>query len=176
MEWREGDERTAKLAGEPAQLPVSAVQRGVWLEHQLAPKSPAYTLCCAVRLDGPVEIVALRAALDAIVVEHAVLRTTFVVQTGELRQVVHPPQPADLTVIDLSLRPAHERSAAAKAICAEEAQRPFDLTRLPLWRTTLIRLEHDAHLLVIARHHLVSDGRSMTVWFESLDEIGRAHV
>ena len=169
MQWRDGDQPTVTLTEEPAWLPVSAMQRGVWLDHQLAPDSPAYTLCGRVRLDGPVNEVALQAALDAIVARHAALRTTFEVRAGEVVQVVHPPRPGDLTVIDLSGQPPHQQPAAADALCAEEAQRPFDLTRLPLWRTTLIRLAGQTHLLVIARHHLVSDGQSMTLWFEALD-------
>jgi amino acid adenylation domain-containing protein len=168
------DEGTATRP--PAWLPMSQLQRGMWWEQQLAPESPAYTLCNSARLEGPVDVGALQEALDVIVARHAVLRTTFVVRDGEPGQVVHSPRPAALSIVDLTSRPAPERWAAVDGICAAEARRVFDLTRLPLWRTTLIRLAPELHVLVVARHHLVSDGRSMTVWFEELDAAYLARV
>jgi len=45
----------------------------------------------------------------------------------------------------------------------EEAQRPFDLTKGPLLRVTVVRLGGEDQLLLIMMHHIVSDGWSMWV-------------
>src|SRR6218665_1895135 len=45
----------------------------------------------------------------------------------------------------------------------EEAQRPFTLTQGPLLRVLLFQLGETEHLLLLAMHHIVSDGWSMGI-------------
>ena len=51
----------------------------------------------------------------------------------------------------------------AADLVTEEARRPFDLARGPLWRARLWRLDETEHLMLLAMHHIVSDGWSMGV-------------
>ena len=57
--------------------PLSFAQQRLWVLDQLEPESFAYNERSAVRLDGPLDIGALRSALSAIVERHEVLRTTY---------------------------------------------------------------------------------------------------
>ena len=156
---------------QPAWQPLSASQAGLWLEHQLAPTSPAFTLCGATRLHGPIDPDALRTALDTIVRRHESLRTTFTLRRGTPGQQIHQQASADFHVIDLTDTTEPERTGAADRICRQEARRPFDLTRLPLWRTSLLQLTPHDHILLVSRHHLLSDGRAMAVFFGELDAL-----
>ncbi|MDZ4343688.1 MAG: amino acid adenylation domain-containing protein [Candidatus Binatia bacterium] len=56
----------------------------------------------------------------------------------------------------------------------EEARRPFDLSRGPLVRATVIRLGEDDHVLVLTMHHIVSDGWSMGVLYRELSVLYQA--
>jgi len=105
----------------------------------------------------------LERALDEVVRRHEALRTTFGESGGVPFQVVHPAGSAWLEVTDLSGLDPSEREAEAHRLAVEEAQRLFDLRRGPLLRTRLLRLGEDDHVLVLAMHHVVSDGWSMGV-------------
>ena len=64
---------------------------------------------------------------------------------------------------DLSPLPEAEREAALAAALEAEARRPFDLARGPLFRAVLWRLGEREHVLLVAMHHIVSDGWSLGV-------------
>src|SRR5262245_43276239 len=57
-------------------LPLSFAQQRLWFLHQLQPDSPAYTIPSPMRLQGPLDLAALRRTFDAIMRRHETLRTT----------------------------------------------------------------------------------------------------
>jgi amino acid adenylation domain-containing protein/FkbM family methyltransferase len=144
-------------------LPLSFAQQRLWFLDQLEPGSSAYNMPAAVRLIGVLNVAALEQVLSEVVSRHEVLRTTFVAPAGEPVQVVAPPAPAPLPVMDLSALPEAEREAEAERLAAEEARRPFDLAAGPLSRASLIKLSAREHTLLFTMHHIVSDGWSMGV-------------
>ena len=68
--------------------PLSLAQQRLWFLHLLEPDSPAYTIAWAARLRGPLDLRALREALDSLVARHEALRTTFSLADGEPVQVI----------------------------------------------------------------------------------------
>src|SRR5262249_28731674 len=58
----------------------------------------------------------------------------------------------------------------------EEAQRPFDLSEGPLFRSKLVRLGDEDHILLLTIHHIVSDGWSMGVLQRELSVLYRAFI
>ena len=67
-------------------------------------------------------------------------------------------------VVDLSALPEPEREAAWRRRWTAEARRPFDLARGPLLRAVLCAARRASeHVLLVAMHHIVSDGWSMGV-------------
>ena len=143
--------------------PLSFGQQRLWFLHQLAPESAAYNIPLAVRMDGPLDARALAAALTEVVRRHEVLRTAIVTGRGEATQEVAPPSPLPMPEADLSALPAPRREAEASRLAAEQARRPFDLTRPPLLRVLLVRLGAAAHLLAFDLHHIAGDGWSGSV-------------
>ncbi len=136
--------------------PLSSAQQRLWFLHRLDPVSPAYNLPVALELEGPLEVPALRAALDAVVARHEVLRTTFAEEAGTPYQVIHPMMPIPLPLVALG-----PRRDALEARLLEEVRRPFDLTAGPLLRALLLRVAPDSHVLLLNQHHAVSDGASI---------------
>ncbi|HEX2079919.1 MAG TPA: amino acid adenylation domain-containing protein, partial [Longimicrobium sp.] len=147
---------------------ASFAQERLWFLHQLEPESPAYNISAAWRLAGPLDEGALGAAVDALVLRHEALRTTFDLADGAPVQVIAPSAGARLEVTALDGLPAGERVGAARRVAEEEADRPFDLARGPLFRPRLLRLAADDHVLVITLHHIVGDGWSMRVLYQEL--------
>jgi amino acid adenylation domain-containing protein len=155
-------------------LPLSFAQQRLWFIDQLEPGSTAYHMPSALRLRGPLDPRVLERALGEVVRRHEALRTTFGETEGVPFQVVHPAGAARLELADLSRLAVGRRDAEARRRVREAAQRPFDLRRGPLLRTHLLRLEEREHVLVLAMHHIVSDGWSMGVLFGELSALYEA--
>jgi amino acid adenylation domain-containing protein/non-ribosomal peptide synthase protein (TIGR01720 family) len=149
-------------------IPLSFAQQRLWFLDQLQPGTATYNLPSALKLEGTVEVEALRGALHALVRRHEALRTTFVVHEGEPTQHVHAELPLELPVVDLSALSEAEREEAARRLAHEEAQRPFDLARGPLMRARLVCLTPGRHLLLVTLHHIISDGWSSAILVREL--------
>ena len=109
---------------------------------------------------------ALEAAINEIVARHESLRTTFQLQEGEPVQVVAAHLALALMPIDLSGLPEGEREREAQRLVQEEARRPFVLSVGPLFRSLLLKLGREEHVLMVNMHHAISDGWSLGVFSE----------
>ncbi|MEU2236064.1 amino acid adenylation domain-containing protein [Streptomyces vietnamensis] len=140
-------------AAPPTTHPVSEGQRALWLFEQMHPGSPAYHLCFAARVSGPLDAPALRTALQAVLDTHPVLRTA-VLQEGErLVQRVTTGARVDFTEEDLTGRDDTEVDAAVTAF----VERPYDLAQGSFLRCRLLRLGEDRHVLLLGTHHIAAD-------------------
>ena len=63
-----------------------------------------------------------------------------------------------------------------RRLCAEEARRPFDLTRDVLLRAKLFRLGEADHILLLTMHHIASDSWSLGVLSRELSALYTAFV
>jgi amino acid adenylation domain-containing protein len=142
-------------------LPLSFAQQRMWFLHQLEPNSPAYNLPAALRLTGRLDVASLERAFSELLRRHEALRTSFPSDGGTPQQSIARPAPFPLQVTDLSAHPSPESEALRLA--AEDAARPFELSRGPLVRASLLRLGEDSHVLLLCMHHIISDGWSMGV-------------
>ncbi len=144
-------------------LPLSFAQQRLWFLDQLEPDSPFYNLGCAIRLSGSLDVSLFERCFSEIVRRHEVLRTSFEVVEGQPVQVISPPQPLTIPVVELGHLLPQERETEAARMVLEELRRPFDLSQGPLIRASLLRLDTDEHILVLPMHHIVSDGWSLGV-------------
>lgn len=179
--------------------PLSSAQRGLWLLDRLHPGGSLYNVPFAVRLTGPLDTADLERALRRTAERHEVLRTVFPVRdNGEPYQRVLPAPRVPLTVLDLrhGTRPAaggaaQERGGPGRGAptgtpeqdawqaVRDGAETPFDLAEGPLFRTLLVRLADDEHILGVFLHHIVCDGPSIHLLFDELAAFyadGHAHL
>jgi hypothetical protein len=117
----------------------------------------------AVRLRGDLDVRAFSQSLGEIARRHESLRTNFTVIAGDPVQVISPPRPFDVPLVDLTGLPKGERRDEAGRLIDKEVRRPFDLSRdLPL-RVSLLRLSEDEHIAVFVMHHIGMDAWSIAV-------------
>ncbi|WP_409462538.1 amino acid adenylation domain-containing protein [Amycolatopsis sp. GA6-003] len=147
--------------GQDSSSPLSLMQRQVWVVEQLSPGTSAYNAPTTLRMRGPLNIALLERALSEIVRRHEILRTTIETSGDEPVQLVHPPYPVIVPVVDLRDEPDPE-TASERFVCSEISV-GFDLSRLPLIRWTALRLADELYELVLVEHHLVHDGWSFAV-------------
>ena len=148
-------------------LPLSFAQQRLWFLDQLEPGLPFYNMARAFRLQGPLDTVALSAALSEIVNRHESLRTSFV-DDGSQYQRIADAVPLSLDIIDLLPLPETERESKAEELVTEEVRQPFDLSGDTLLRAKLLRLKPDEYVLVFTLHHIAADGWSLGVLFREL--------
>ncbi|MFE7274972.1 MupA/Atu3671 family FMN-dependent luciferase-like monooxygenase [Streptomyces sp. NPDC057623] len=165
------DRVPAPVPAEPAPVdaPLSPGQERIWFLERLLPGRTAYNEIKAIRLDGPLDVPALRAALHGVVARHEGLRTVFRETGGEPRQVVRAAAEPDFAVIDGTGSP---RTTLQDVLAAESARR-FDLADGPLFVTRLVRLAEAEHVLVLSLHHIVVDAASATVLARDLSALYR---
>ncbi len=169
LEKRQLVERFLKEQGHTFNVfPLSYAQQRLWFLDQLYPGSPLYNIPAAIQLNGPLHIRALQHSLNEIVRRHEVLRTTFTVIEGQPVQAVIPQLTLALPVIDLGLHPMSERAAEVQRRITKEAQTPFDLTRGPLLRATLLWVGEAEYVLLLTMHHIIADGWSISVLVREL--------
>src|ERR1700716_3791045 len=149
-------------------FPASFAQQRLWFLDQLEPGTAAYNLARAFRITGPLDVTALSLALDAVVKRHESLRTIFDSVDGDTRQIVLSDVHVNIAMNDLSGLPEPTREPGALRIASEEAKKSFDLTKGPLFRAVLLLLGPDQYLLVLAMHHVITDGWSIAVLFREI--------
>ncbi len=159
-----------------ADLPLSFAQQGLWFTEQVMGEAAAYNMPYVVRLRGPLEVEALRRALETLVHRHEPLRTNVRVgDDGAPRPLIRPPERFELSVADLEAGGLHDPEAEVDRRSAEEAARPFDLAADLMLRAVLLRLgEHD-HALLLTTHHIASDGWSVAIMWRELSGLYDAY-
>ncbi|MFC7430030.1 MULTISPECIES: amino acid adenylation domain-containing protein [unclassified Agrococcus] len=130
-----------RVEGEP--LPLSPNQARLWFLNRLDSSSAEYGVVLQATFEGDLDVEALRAAIDDLVVRHEVLRTTYPEVDGQPVQRIHPPtrgvlgdEPVDTTAgfdlaVDLPVRAALVATGDAR------------------WRLDLVI------------HHIATDGASL---------------
>ncbi|MFL5538397.1 MAG: amino acid adenylation domain-containing protein, partial [Longimicrobiaceae bacterium] len=154
--------RAAKREADAA-VPLSFSQARLWFLDRMQPGGHVYNIPATLRLEGALDVFALERALAEVVRRHEVLRTTFSDPGDGPVQVIHPAEERPFHL------PLSEPAAdGLRAAISEEAWRPFDLERGPLFRARLFRAGPAEHVLVATAHHAVFDGWSAGVLFGEL--------
>jgi amino acid adenylation domain-containing protein len=158
------------------EIPLSFAQQRLWFLDRLEPGASAYTIAGRRRRRGSLDPTALASAFTELTRRHEALRTTFTSKNGQPVQCIAEPTSVALRVVDLERGLAADRERVAEGIIREEAQRPFDLARGPLFRPVLLRFGPDEHELLILLHHIVADGWSFNVLTHEVDVLYEAYV
>ncbi|MCP5100087.1 MAG: amino acid adenylation domain-containing protein, partial [Chloroflexi bacterium] len=149
-------------------VPATDSQFQLWVPDNVANELPQYNIPMGLRLHGVLETQQLVAALHAIIVRHEILRTSFHNQDGQLMQKIHDAVVLDVPLVDLQGCAAEKREGEALRIMRADAKRPFQTHTLPLMRATLIRLTAQEHILYVTKHHIISDGWSIGLFYDEL--------
>ena len=150
---------------------TSFTQRRLWYLDQLTPGSGVYNVPYAMRVSGPLDVVALHKALNAFVGRHEVLRTVFLSPGGNPVQVVLKKWLVELKQNDLRNLPDAERQADAERIVTAEAARFVNLARDLMLRVALIRLTTDEWILIHVAHHIATEFGSTEIMYRELSQL-----
>jgi amino acid adenylation domain-containing protein len=164
------------IPARPAGLaaPLSYSQERLWFLAQLEPESFVFNRPFSFRIQGRLNLGALRQAIVAIVERHEVLRTVYSSDDGQPRQVVLPSAPIELDPIEVAGRDPVAREETLRARLLEECRRQFDLVRGPVLSVRLFRLADEYHVLFVNVHHIAFDGWSAELWLKEMSSLYHA--
>ncbi len=142
--------------------PLTPGQQGMLVECTIAPATEVDVVQTLVQMQD-LDLAKLRAAWQATVARHAVLRTGFHwLPDAEPVQVVL--RQAEAAIVSLDWRGLHADEAALEAaweaLCEQERVRGFDMERPPLARWTVVRVDEQAWRLAWTWQHVLFDGWS----------------
>ncbi|WP_409062516.1 AMP-binding protein [Streptomyces sp. SYP-A7185] len=127
----------------------------MWLAQKMTPDSLNHAMILW-DVDGELDPAAMESAFRHVLDEAEVLRVNFVDDGSGLRLV--PRELGDWRPFSLDLRSEADPEQAAREALADTVRRPFDLERDLLFRLGVVKLAAARSLVVIAYHHLISDG------------------
>ena len=162
----------SSLGGEAAAhlVPLSDAQRELWFASQLGNEvSSAYNESSNIKLDGPLDLEALKRAFRQLIARHEALRT-MILSSGDQQRIAATSN-FELPIRDFTSVDAATRESRVREFIATELERPFDLIRGPLFRAHLLRLEPERHLIAIVVHHIICDGWSLGILQRDLGEL-----
>jgi len=176
--WRDsaGDLPSLTPAPRPSHVPLSFAQERMWFLNQLDPGTAAYNTFRAVRLKGVLDQPVLERSLREVVRRHENLRTVFEQIDGQPFQRTTPLGDLTIAVQDLRGLSPEDQECEIRRLAGEEIGRPFDLTRGPLIRVTLLQLGEMDRVMLLTIHHIVSDGWSMRVLIQEIVRLYQAFV
>jgi amino acid adenylation domain-containing protein len=157
-------------------IPASFSQERLWLFDQRHPGSSAYNIPHAVRITGALAVPAIEQTIEGVVDRHEVLRTNFDTADGRPVQVIAPPGSMRMAVVDLRGLPEGLREAQVAALVRLDALHPFDLSKGPVCRGTLVQLGFEEHAVLWNQHHISSDAWSAGVFARELSELFSSFV
>ena len=151
--------------------PLSLMQQGFWLMAQVGEIQAGNNINTVLRLNGPLDAAVLARGFTEIVRRHEVFRTRFGAQDGQPIPFIDLPSELDLNQIDLSAYPEEKRITEMKRLIAADRRQPFDLAKDRLIRVTLLRLEKEAHILLVALHHIIADEHSLQILIAEMAQL-----
>jgi amino acid adenylation domain-containing protein len=148
---------------------TSGTQDGLWLLSELAPDSPAHTVCRAYRVDGRLDVDRLREAWSAVLRRHDALRSTIVERAGRpVQRITAEPAEKAWSFVNFGARPGVPADVAVQTYCAGLAASAPRLAEGPLARLAVARIGSDDHLVVLVGHRAICDDASISLVVKEL--------
>ncbi|MFL6874633.1 non-ribosomal peptide synthetase [Pseudomonas marginalis] len=157
-------------------VPLSYSQQRMWFLWQMEPDSPAYNVGGMARLRGVLDVGRFEAALQALIMRHETLRTTFPSVDGVAYQKVSAQTGLRMDWQDMSALNEGEREQRLQQLADHEAHTPFNLETGPLLRACLVKAGEREHYLVLTLHHIVTEGWAMDIFARELSALYEAFI
>ncbi|WP_160672477.1 non-ribosomal peptide synthetase [Clostridium sp. C8-1-8] len=145
---------------------VSSAQKRMFTLNQLATEKTNYNIPMAFIMEGTVEKAKMEQSFRELIERHEALRTSFELVDNELMQRIHEKVEFKLEYEEVAIA-----SEQAIKLMVDSFIKSFDLSKAPLFRANLVKLEQEKYLLLLDMHHIISDGTSMNILLEEFTKL-----
>lgn len=141
---------------------LSPMQQGMYFHSELSNNSGVYIEQLNCVLVGKLDVESFQKACQHILNRHSILRTAFAVgKNGKLLQVVGKQTKIPFEVLDFASYAESIQLEKINELQKSEHSQGFVLSKAPLMRIKLIRLDDERHHFIWTHHHLLLDGWSV---------------
>ncbi len=160
-----------------SKYPMSNAQQRVWILSQTNEGSTAYNLPTEIELNGKHDRNCLERAIMSVIERHEILRTVFNEdENGEPYQIVLDYDEVKFNMEFFDFREEEDPHAVYKTYVLSDSFKPFDLSKGPLLRVSLLQVSNDKFIFYYNMHHIISDGWSMEVLVGDVMKYYEAYV
>ena len=146
---------------------LSPAQKRLFILQQMegGVSNTAYNMTGLLLLEGPLEKDKFDHAFRKLIERHESLRTSFEILEEEPVQRIHDEVPFEIEYYNLSTDYTDytDDKIHHSSFIIHHFIRAFDLSKAPLLRVGLFKLEKGEHILAIDMHHIIADGTSLEI-------------
>lgn len=156
--------------------PATESQTEIWASCIIGDRDAncAFNECFSLELSGKLSKEAMQSALQDVVNMHQALRTTFSGDGANL--CISKSATVGFEYNDISAQSKEEQNRTIAGYNKNNVTTPFDLVNGPLFKTQLLKLGDEEHLLTFVVHHIVCDGWSIGIMMQDLSKLYSAYV
>ncbi|WP_432401626.1 amino acid adenylation domain-containing protein [Wukongibacter sp. M2B1] len=143
--------------------PMSSAQKRLYILSQLEGADISYNMPNIMIVEGKIDVVRFEEAFKELVERHEAFRTSFETIEGEAVQKVHENVDFCITYVEATDQKAEE--------IAKTFVKPFNLSKAPLLRVSLVKIKEDRYWMMIDMHHIISDGVSTGIVIREFTEL-----
>lgn len=144
-------------------IPLTCVQRGLWITQKITPDTIAYNVPICLRLDKILKLRYLEQAIRYMVYCNPILNS--IIQEEKDDVVIRLLEPECLQIdyqeVDENL---------VVQLIKQYSKEPFDFAISPLMRINLFKTNTNQYYVLFIIHHIIFDGKSMTLIVNELFE------
>ncbi len=138
-------------------IPLSFAQQSFLSVEKYFPGNSFSNLIRIVHINGDLECSILKDAITHIINRHEILRTYFPNLNDNPQQIAAEAGGIQLDYHDLTKTPKDTSSSDLSGIITHIYNGPFNFQNGPLYRTALIKIHPNEHILIIVIHHILCD-------------------
>ena len=140
------------------EIPLSFPQRRIWFLQNLYNDNVMYNVGRCYRINGLLDMEALRIAMHTLTVRHEPLRSRLqIAQDGYPFQIMEKEPQVNIEYTDLRSTSRDNIRGLAEQIIQEAVERPFNLCDEKMLRVVSIRLSESESMLIFVMHHIITD-------------------
>ncbi len=151
----ESGHKTIKPSKKREFYPVSSAQRRIYIIDRIDNSKAVYNIPGVLVIEGNFDRSHFESVISKLAIRHEAFRTQFEIVDGEPVQRI-----VGNVEIPISYIEGLELDIETEAL---KFLRPFDLSKAPLLRVGVMRINSQKHVFMFDMHHIISDGTSMAI-------------
>lgn len=144
----------------PDNIPLSYSQQRLWYLHYAEEKMPISNIPLMIKIQGNLNISALKNSFISLIDRHEILRTTYESSNYQIYQKINSHYVFDLPVIECD-------ETNLELLLSEEANKLFNLKSDLMLRAVVFKTQYQT-ILMVTQHHIASDAWSLNVLMKEL--------
>ncbi|MCK4261178.1 MAG: amino acid adenylation domain-containing protein, partial [Halanaerobiales bacterium] len=139
---------------------TSSAQKRMYLLQQMDLRNVNYNMPGVLEVEGRLDVKKVEKAFLEMIKRHETLRTSLELIEDKLVQIVNA---YSIVKSEFEVKYIEHAQKTPEQII-NEFIKPFDLSKAPLFKVGIIKLESEKYILMFDMHHIISDGITMGIF------------